>query len=109
MSTSEKSAAPRRVRTGTVVWGALILVIAALILVSLLAGIRFDLGIVFLTLLIGAGLALVLGGISSMTRRQSGADPGPDGTRYDDTRLDDTRYDGGRYDPDRDDTGSTGS
>ncbi len=88
MSTSEKSAAPRRVRTGTVVWGAVILVVAALILVSLLTGVRFDLGIVFLGLLIGAGLALVLGGISSMTRRQSSS--------------------GSDLDDDRDDTGSTG-
>jgi hypothetical protein len=114
MSTSEKSAAPRRVRTGTVVWGAVILVVAVLILVSLLTGIRFDLGIVFLGLLIGAGLALVLGGISSMTRRQSAAASGTDealygDTGYDDRRYNDSRHDGGRYDPDRDDTGSTGS
>jgi predicted phage tail protein len=92
MSTSEKSAAPRRVRTGTVVWGAVILVIAALILLSLLTGIRFDLGIVLLGLLIGAGLALVLGGISSMTRRPSGTDAAPDGLR--DGTRDDTKSTG---------------
>ncbi len=122
MSTSQKSAAPRRMRTGTVVWGAVILLVAALILVSLLTGFRFDLGVVFLGLLIGAGLALVLGGISSMTRRQSAAaDPvdGYDGgdlydtDRYDTDRYDTDRYDGdkyesGRYDPKRNDTGSTG-
>ncbi|WP_159617684.1 hypothetical protein [Arthrobacter zhaoguopingii] len=78
MSTFEKSAAPRRVRTGTVVWGAVILAVAALILVSLLTGIRFDLGIVLLGLLIGAGIALVVGGISSMTRRSSAAGDDPD-------------------------------
>ncbi|MHA7261989.1 hypothetical protein ACX80W_02175 [Arthrobacter sp. TMN-37] len=78
MSTSEKSAASRRVRTGTVVWGAVILVVAALILTSLLTGIRFDLGIVLLGLLIGAGIALVVGGISSMMRRPSAAGSDPD-------------------------------
>ena len=122
MSTSEKSAAPRRVRTGTIVWGAVVLVVAALILVSLLTGIRFDLGIVFLGLLIGAGLALVLGGISSMTRRQSAAGSGTADGEHDDTfgglyddspygggTIDGGRYGGGRYDPDRDDTGPTGS
>ncbi len=116
MSTSEKSAAPRRVRMGTVVWGAVILVVAALILVSLLTGFRFDLGIVFLGLLIGAGLALVLGGISSMTRRQSAAaDPaeGYDGDlygtdRYGTDKYDTDKYESDRYDPKRNDTGSTG-
>jgi hypothetical protein len=118
MSTFEKSAAPRRVRTGTVVWGAVILVVAALILVSLLTGFRFDLGIVFLGLLIGAGLALVLGGISSMNRRQSTAASDPDGEilgtdlyggdLYDSDRYDSDRYDSDRYRTKKDDTGSTG-
>lgn len=106
---------------GTVVWGAVILVVAALILVSLITGFRFDLGIVFLGLLIGAGLALVLGGISSMTRRQSvSADPADgyegdpyatdtyDTDRYDTGRHDGDKYESGSYDPKRNDTGSTG-
>lgn len=58
-----------RLRPGTIIWGVVTIVIGALILIGELADISLDPVVVVMTLLIGTGLALVIGGILSMTRR----------------------------------------
>jgi hypothetical protein len=63
--------AERRTRVGTIVWGLVIAVIGGLILAAQLADITFDLGYVFLGLLLGSGLALVIGGLIAATRKNS--------------------------------------
>lgn len=56
-------------RVGTVVWGLITVIVGILLLTAELTNIALDPGLVFMGLLIGAGLALVVGGILSMTRR----------------------------------------
>ncbi|MHA7277470.1 hypothetical protein [Arthrobacter sp. HLT1-21] len=58
------------VRAGTVVWGLIAITVGALILLSQLADIRFDTGLVLMGLLVGTGVALVVGGLVSMTGRK---------------------------------------
>ncbi|WP_026549144.1 hypothetical protein [Arthrobacter sp. Br18] len=70
MSTQSTSS-PRRPRAGTIVWGAVILVIGSLVLLNQLTDLRFDAGIVLMGLLVGAGAALVVGGALSMVRKDS--------------------------------------
>ncbi|MER2134123.1 MAG: hypothetical protein ABS910_05520 [Arthrobacter sp.] len=53
----------RPLRVGTIVWGLVLAVIGALILTVQLTGVRLDTGMVVLGLLIGAGAALVIGGL----------------------------------------------
>ena len=53
----------RPVRVGTIVWGLVLAVAGALILTVQLTGVRLDTGMVLLGLLIGAGAALVIGGL----------------------------------------------
>ncbi|MGW9403273.1 hypothetical protein ACWGQ2_04795 [Arthrobacter sp. NPDC055585] len=53
----------RPVRVGTIVWGLVLAVAGALILTVQLTGLRLDTGMVLLGLLIGAGAALVIGGL----------------------------------------------
>ena len=50
-------------RVGTIVWGLVLAVVGALILTVQLTGVRLDTGMVVLGLLIGAGAALVIGGL----------------------------------------------
>lgn len=58
-----------RARPGTIVWGLVTIIIGALILAGELTGILLDPMLVAMVLLIGAGLALVVGGVVSMARR----------------------------------------
>ena len=53
----------RPLRVGTIVWGLVLAVVGALILSVQLTGVRLDTGMVLLGLLIGAGAALVIGGL----------------------------------------------
>ncbi|MEC5199091.1 hypothetical protein RCH21_001315 [Arthrobacter sp. PL16] len=88
MSTSV-TARPRRARVVTIVWGAVILSIAALLLVSQFVTLSIDPVVVALGLLIGVGLSLVAGGLLSLRGR-------PERTDQDDTGLmatDDRRID----------------
>lgn len=59
-----------RPRPGTIIWGVITVVIAALILIGELTGLVFDPVLVVMILLIGAGAALIVGGILSMNRRK---------------------------------------
>lgn len=56
------------VRTGTIVWGA-ILVVAAVVLGAAAAGYRLDLGLVAIVALAGAGVALLVGSLVSAVRK----------------------------------------
>ncbi|WP_026553559.1 hypothetical protein [Arthrobacter sp. H20] len=60
----------RSVRVGTVVWGLIAIAVGALVLLSQLADINFDTGLVLMGLLVGTGVALVVGGLVSMTSRK---------------------------------------
>lgn len=53
----------RPLRVGTIVWGLVLAAAGALILAVQLTGVRLDAGVVLLGLLIGAGAALVIGGL----------------------------------------------
>ena len=68
MSTSI-SAPKRRARVVTIVWGAGILTIAGLVLLSQFIALSIDPVVVALGLLIGVGLSLVAGGILSLRAR----------------------------------------
>ena len=59
----------RPLRVGTIVWGLVLAVVGALILAVQLTGIRLDTGMVLLGLLIGAGAALVIGGLLAVLGR----------------------------------------
>ncbi|WP_237687098.1 MULTISPECIES: hypothetical protein [Arthrobacter] len=61
----EDSPAKRPVRTGTIVWGLLIIAAAVLLLAWLLTDISFDPLAVLLGLLLGGGTALLIGGAIS--------------------------------------------
>ncbi|WP_341482251.1 hypothetical protein [Arthrobacter caoxuetaonis] len=53
----------RPLRVGTIVWGLVLAAVGGLILVVQLTGVRLDTAMVLLGLLIGAGAALVIGGL----------------------------------------------
>ncbi|MHA7143407.1 hypothetical protein ACX80U_01690 [Arthrobacter sp. TmT3-37] len=59
----------RRPRVATIVWGAVILVVAGLVLVGQFVALSIDPVVVALGLLVGVGLALVAGGILSLRSR----------------------------------------
>ncbi len=59
----------RRARVVTIVWGAVLLAVAALLLVSQFVVLAIDPVIVALGLLVGVGLSLVAGGILSLRTR----------------------------------------
>ncbi|WP_043440563.1 hypothetical protein [Arthrobacter sp. L77] len=61
----------RHPRLPTIVWGSVILAIASLLLVSQVVELSVDPVIVALGLLVGVGLALVVGGILSLRSRQT--------------------------------------
>ncbi len=73
MSTSV-SAPKRRARIITIVWGAVILALATLVLLSEVVSLSVDPVVVALGLLIGVGLSLVAGGLLSLRFRQSAHD-----------------------------------
>ena len=60
----------RPLRVGTIVWGLVLAAVGAIILTVQLTGIRLDAGMVLLGLLIGAGAALVIGGLLAVTGRK---------------------------------------
>lgn len=59
-----------RPRVGTIIWGLVAVVIGALVLIGELTGLVFDPVLVFMVLLVGAGAALIIGGLLSMNRRK---------------------------------------
>lgn len=66
----------RRPRATTIIWGALILAVAALLLLGQFFALSIDPVVVALGLLIGVGLALVAGGILSL--RSAAPETAPD-------------------------------
>lgn len=63
-------------RVGTIVWGLIIVALAALIVISQLGIITLNGTYVLVGLMIGAGAALVIGGIISARRRDNGTTTG---------------------------------
>lgn len=59
---------PHRARIGTVVWGLIVLALAALLLVSTLGWVVLNGTYVLIGLMIGAGAALVIGGLLAARR-----------------------------------------
>ncbi len=66
------SAPPAGVRVGTVVWGLIVLALAALIIIAQLGIITLNGTYVLIGLMIGAGAALVVGGLLSARKRDNG-------------------------------------
>jgi hypothetical protein len=62
--------AKRRPRVGTVVWGLIVIAMAVVLLLAEMATLSLDMGQVVIGLLIGAGLALVIGGVISASNRE---------------------------------------
>ncbi|MBF4993926.1 hypothetical protein ITX31_07345 [Arthrobacter gandavensis] len=60
-------------RVGTIVWGLVLAAAGALVLTVQLTGIRLDTGMVLLGLLIGAGAALVIGGLLAVLGKNRSA------------------------------------
>ncbi len=71
------ASSPRaRARVGTVVWGLIVLALAALIIISKLGLVALNGNYVLIGLMIGAGAALVIGGlVSARSRKGSGSAP----------------------------------
>ncbi|WP_104042558.1 hypothetical protein [Arthrobacter sp. ZGTC412] len=65
------SAPPSGARVGTVVWGMIVLALAALIIIAQLGIITLNGTYVLIGLLIGAGAALVVGGLLSARKRDN--------------------------------------
>lgn len=77
VSASEPSAQASRARVGTVVWGLIVLALATLIIISKLGLVALNGNYVLIGLMIGAGAALVVGGLLS-ARSRKGSRSGPD-------------------------------
>lgn len=58
-----------RLRAGTIIWGTLAIIIGILVLAGELTGLVLDPVLVVMVLLVGTGVALIVGGILSMNRR----------------------------------------
>ncbi|MDJ0317014.1 MULTISPECIES: hypothetical protein [Arthrobacter] len=58
------------VRVGTLVWGAVVLVLGTLIILTRQAGIFLDAGQTSMWLLLGAGVAMVAGGSVKLLRKK---------------------------------------
>lgn len=67
---------PAPARVGTVVWGLIVLALAALIIVAQLGLVVLNGTYVLIGLMIGAGAALVLGGVLSARKRDNGSATG---------------------------------
>jgi hypothetical protein len=67
---------PRQARIGTVVWGLIVIALAALIVISTLGWVTLNGTYVLIGLMIGAGAALVVGGLLS-ARKGSGTPKSP--------------------------------
>lgn len=72
-------------RVGTVVWGLIVLALASLIIVSKLGLVALNGNYVLIGLMIGAGAALVIGGLLS-ARSRKGNRPGPGSSAADPDR-----------------------
>lgn len=59
-------------RVGTIVWGLIVLALAALIIIAQLGIVTLNGTYVLIGLMIGAGAALVLGGLLSARKRDNG-------------------------------------
>ena len=70
----EPAEAPARV--GTIVWGLVVLALAVLIVISQLGIVVLNGTYVLIGLMIGAGAALVVGGLLSARKRDNGATNG---------------------------------
>ncbi|SLK01189.1 hypothetical protein [Arthrobacter sp. P2b] len=64
-------AGPAPARVGTVVWGLIVLALAALIIVAQLGFVTLNGTYVLIGLMIGAGAALVVGGVLSARKRDN--------------------------------------
>lgn len=74
---SERGAHAAGARVGTVVWGLIVLALASLIIVSKLGFVALNGNYVLIGLMIGAGAALVVGGLlSARSRKGNGSGPG---------------------------------
>lgn len=62
---------PAPARVGTVVWGLIVLALAALIIVAQLGIVTLNGTYVLIGLMIGAGVALVVGGLLSARKRDN--------------------------------------
>lgn len=60
----------RRPRAGTIVWGLIVMALAVVLILAEVPTLNLDMGQVIITLLIGAGLALVIGGVISAGNRE---------------------------------------
>lgn len=67
---SKPAEAKRRPRVGTVVWGLIVIALAVVLLLAEMATLSLNMGQVIIGLLIGAGLALVIGGVISASNRE---------------------------------------
>jgi hypothetical protein len=65
------SGAPAGARVGTVVWGLIVLALAALIIIAQLGIVTLNWTYVLIGLMIGAGAALVVGGLLSARKRDN--------------------------------------
>ncbi|GAA4361890.1 hypothetical protein [Paeniglutamicibacter cryotolerans] len=72
-STAESPALPEepvRFPVGTLVFGLVLVLVGALLLVSLLTGFTFNPGMLAICVLVAAGLVLVIGGIAASRRHR---------------------------------------
>lgn len=67
----DAEAAGSPVRVGTVVWGLIVLALATLIIVSTLGIVALNGTYVLIGLMVGAGAALIVGGLLSARRRDN--------------------------------------
>jgi hypothetical protein len=72
-NTSTETEQPGGARVGTVVWGLVVVALAALIIISKLGVVVLDGTYVLIGLMIGAGAALIIGGLVSARSRGSKA------------------------------------
>jgi hypothetical protein len=70
-STTTEPAAPTTTRVGTVVWGLVVLALAVLIIIAQLGVVTLNGTYVLIGLMIGAGAALVVGGLLSARKRDN--------------------------------------
>jgi hypothetical protein len=76
VSAPESLAQAARARVGTVVWGLIVLALATLIIISKLGLVALNGNYVLIGLMIGAGAALVIGGLlSARSRKGNGSAP----------------------------------
>lgn len=68
--TSAAKAVRHPVRVGTVVWGAVVLVLGTLIILSTQLNLDLNAGLTAMWLLLGAGVAMLVGGVIDVIRRK---------------------------------------